>query len=115
MIFEPYYAILTQMKKDREKNLITVDTVRHAAKLARLSLDDDAAFKFQAQLSRILEFVAQLEEVDTAGTLPTSHVLASMKNVFREDVPKLSISQEEALSNAPDRHDGFFKVPLVID
>lgn len=94
--------------------LITEDTVRYVAKLARLSFDDDQAGKFQDQLSRILDYIEQLNEVDTEGVPPTSHVLASMKNVFREDIPGESVSNEEALSNAPQKNDNFFKVPKII-
>ena len=94
--------------------LITEDTVRYVAKLARLSFDDDQAGKFQDQLSRILDYIEQLNEVDTEGVPPTSHVLASMKNVFREDLPGESVSNEEALSNAPAKKDNFFKVPKII-
>jgi len=94
--------------------IITEDTVRYVAKLARLSFDADQASKFQDQLSRILDYIEQLNEVDTEGVPPTSHVLASMKNVFREDVPGSSVSNEEALSNAPQKKDNFFKVPKII-
>lgn len=94
--------------------LITEDTVRYVAKLARLSFDDDQAGKFQDQLSRILDYIEQLNEVDTEGVPPTSHVLASMKNVFREDISGESVSNKEALSNAPQKKDNFFKVPKII-
>ena len=94
--------------------IITKDTVNYVARLSRLSLNDDQADKFQDQLSRILDYIEQLNEVDTEEVLPTSHVLSSMKNVFREDVPGESVSNEEALSNAPQKKDNFFKVPKII-
>lgn len=96
------------------KKVITEDTVRYVARLSRLSLDDDETVKFQGQLSRILDYIEQLNEVDTEGVRPTSHVLESMKNVFREDEPTPSVSNQEALQNAPDKKDNFFKVPKII-
>ena len=97
-----------------EKKTITADTVRYVAGLSRLSFDDKDLIKFQEQLARILDYIEQLNEVDTENTLPTTHVLSSMKNVFREDEPKASLSPEEVLINAPAKKDNFFKVPRVI-
>ena len=97
-----------------KKKTITSDTVRYVAGLSRLSFDERELVEFQEQLTRILDYVEQLNEVDTESTLPTTHVLPSMKNVFREDEPKASLSSEEALSNAPAKRDYFFKVPRVI-
>lgn len=97
-----------------KNNLITEEVVRHAARLSRLSLDAESVSTFRHQLSQILKYIAQLNEVDTKNTLPTSHVLSSLKNVFREDEPKESLSVEDVLKNAPQRHGNFFKVPKVI-
>ncbi|MFH1798942.1 MAG: Asp-tRNA(Asn)/Glu-tRNA(Gln) amidotransferase subunit GatC [Candidatus Omnitrophota bacterium] len=99
--------------KNREKT-ITKEIVSYASNLSRISLEKDDAEEFQAQLSRILTYVTQLNEVDTEDTLPTSHVLLSMKNVFREDTVIESFSPEEALSNAPAKKGNFFKVPKII-
>lgn len=102
------------MSGKSQKKIITVDTVRHAATLARLSLDDGEVRRMQSQLARILGYIEQLDEVDTEDTPPTFHVLSSMKNVFREDELKKSLPVDEVLSNAPDRKGDFFKVPKVI-
>ncbi len=102
------------MSEKVPKKAITEKVVKYVAKLSRLSLDDGEIKKFQSQLSSILGYIEQLNEVDTTDTPPTSHVLSSMKNVFREDELKESLSADEALSNAPDRKDGFFRVPKVI-
>ncbi|MGD2279241.1 MAG: Asp-tRNA(Asn)/Glu-tRNA(Gln) amidotransferase subunit GatC [Candidatus Omnitrophota bacterium] len=96
------------------KEAISKEDVKHVALLSRLRLNEEEVAKFQKQLSSILEYIAQLDEVDTKDTLPTSHVLSSMKNVFRKDELKKSISPEEALSNAPARHEDFFEVPKII-
>ena len=101
-------------KDDRHSKTISADDVRYAAGLSRLSLGDDDVVKFQAQLSQIIEYIAQLEEVDTETTLPTTHVLSSMKNVFREDEIKESLPTQEALKNAPSKKGDFFKVPKII-
>lgn len=98
----------------KNKKAINEDVVRHVARLSRLELAPAEVARFQKQLERILDYVAQLNEVDTDAVHPTTHVLSSMKNVFREDEPRPSLSPDEALSNAPDRHQDFFKVPKVI-
>ena len=102
------------MEKDVKKKTITEDVVRYVAKLSRLRLGEKDLTRFQSQLSRILGYIAQLNEVDTEGVQPTTHVLSSMRNVFREDELKESLSPEEALSNAPARKENFFEVPKVI-
>jgi aspartyl-tRNA(Asn)/glutamyl-tRNA(Gln) amidotransferase subunit C len=102
------------MKKSSGEKTITEDVVRYVAKLSRLELDEKQVASFQNQLSAILDYIAQLNEVDTENTRPTTHVLASMKNVFREDEPGKSLSPEESLGNAPAKHGNFFKVPKII-
>jgi aspartyl-tRNA(Asn)/glutamyl-tRNA(Gln) amidotransferase subunit C len=94
--------------------IISKEEVKHVAMLSRLQLGEEDLSKFQKQLSDILDYIAQLNEVDTRDTLPTSHVLSSMKNVFREDELKESLPAEDALSNAPARHKNFFEVPKII-
>ena len=101
------------MDKNYNRN-ITKETVEYVARLARLSLEEGEISKFQDQLSSILNYIEQLNEVDTKNTPPTTHVLPSMKNVFREDEIKVSLSPDEALQNAPERKENFFKVPRII-
>ena len=101
-------------KNSNDNNTISRDVVKYVAKLSRLALDEKETVTFQHQLAQILEYIAQLKEVDTDSTPPTTHVLPTMKDVFREDVPGKSLSQEEALANAPDSTRGFFRVPKVI-
>lgn len=98
----------------KSSKIITDDVVRHVARLSRLHLDDEQTGKFREQLSAILDYVDQLSEVDVEGVHPTTHVLTSMKNVFREDEARACLSPDEALANAPARSDNFFKVPKVI-
>ena len=102
------------MDESVKKKTITEDVVRYVAQLSRLRLDEKDVHKFQEQLARILDYIAQLNEVNTENIPPTSHVLSSMKNVFREDEVKKSIPVEEALQNAPSKEKDFFKVPKII-
>lgn len=92
---------------------ISKKEVEHIADLARLKLSEKEKVKFQKELGKILEYIDQLKELDVENVQPTSQVVR-MENVLREDKVKPSLSQEEALSNAPDKEDGFFKVPRVI-
>ena len=89
---------------------ITRDEVLHVARLARLELTDDEMDKFTEQLSAILQAVAKVSELDLSDVEPTAHPL-DLVNVWAEDEPRPSLPVGEALANAPDRHDGFFKVP----
>ncbi len=102
------------MGNKTKKKIITAEDVRYVAKLSRLSLDEDKIGKFQEQLDGILGYIAQLDEVNTDGVLPTTHVLSSMKNVFREDELRESLTTEAALKNAPEADEHFFKVPKII-
>jgi aspartyl-tRNA(Asn)/glutamyl-tRNA(Gln) amidotransferase subunit C len=89
---------------------ISEDEVRHVARLARLTLTDDEVARFGEQLSAILEAVSKVAEVDLSDVPPTAHPL-DLVNVWAEDEPRPSLPAEEALTNAPDRDNGFFRVP----
>jgi aspartyl-tRNA(Asn)/glutamyl-tRNA(Gln) amidotransferase subunit C len=89
---------------------ITSDEVLHVARLARLELTDDEVARFTEQLSAILEAVAKVSELDLSDVEPTAHPL-DVVNVWAADDPATSLPVEESLANAPEAHDGFFKVP----
>jgi aspartyl-tRNA(Asn)/glutamyl-tRNA(Gln) amidotransferase subunit C len=93
---------------------ITEDEVRHIVKLARLSLSEDELSMYRGQLNAIIGHVEQLNTLDTTGIEPTSHVLP-ITNVMRDDLNIKSLSNEEALKNAPDPSDNFFRVPKIIE
>ncbi|PKG25138.1 Asp-tRNA(Asn)/Glu-tRNA(Gln) amidotransferase subunit GatC [Niallia nealsonii] len=93
---------------------ITIEEVKHVANLARLAITEEEAEKFQKQLDAIISFAEELNELDTEGIEPTSHVL-DMKNVMREDVATKGLSIEEVIKNAPDHQDGQIKVPSIIE
>jgi len=93
---------------------ISKQEVEHVAKLARLELAEGETDKLIDQLSKILTYVETLNGLDTKGVEPTSHVL-DIKNVMRDDVSVPSLSQEQALANAPEKAAGHFKVPKIIE
>jgi aspartyl-tRNA(Asn)/glutamyl-tRNA(Gln) amidotransferase subunit C len=81
--------------------------------LARLAVTEAELERMTGELSKIVEFVSRLSELDTAAVEPLAHPLDT-RNVFREDVPQPSLSTKQALANAP-RHDGScFLVPAVL-
>lgn len=92
---------------------ISADEVSHVAKLARLNLSAEEVDTMAGQLDRILSYVAKLDELDTQGIEPTTHVL-SLHNAFREDQVSESLPQETALANAPQQNGEAFIVPRVI-
>ncbi len=96
---------------------ITEKDVRYVAELAHLDLSPEEQAQFLSQLDSILEFVGQLNELDTSGVEPMAQVLAPQpENVtLREDVVCPSLAADVALSNAPEQGAGQFKVPKVIE
>jgi aspartyl-tRNA(Asn)/glutamyl-tRNA(Gln) amidotransferase subunit C len=88
--------------------------VRHIAKLSRLALSEEEMDLYSGQLSSILGYVEKLNELDTRDVEPTSHII-EMKNVMREDRNWVSLTADEALSNAPDRKEDFYRVPRIIE
>ncbi len=93
---------------------ITRKEVDHVARLARLELSEDEKETMTRQLDRILGYVDKLNELDTSTVEPTSHVIP-MVNVMREDEVRPSLAPDDAMSNAPDREDAFFRVPRIIE
>ncbi|MFB4168579.1 MULTISPECIES: Asp-tRNA(Asn)/Glu-tRNA(Gln) amidotransferase subunit GatC [unclassified Virgibacillus] len=93
---------------------ISKDQVKHVAHLARLAVTEDEADLFTDQLSSIIDYAEQLNELDTEGVEPTTHVM-DLKNVLRKDEPKEWISKEDALKNAPDKQNGYFRVPSILE
>ncbi len=87
--------------------------VEHVAQLARLDLTEPEKTLFGEQLSQILTFVEQLQDVSTEG-IPLTASVADQASVLREDSPREGLSQEHALSNAPESSDGFFVVPKIL-
>ncbi|WP_298273036.1 Asp-tRNA(Asn)/Glu-tRNA(Gln) amidotransferase subunit GatC [Geobacter sp.] len=93
---------------------ITKAEVDAVALLARLELTPEETETFTGQMDAILAYVEKLNELDTSGIVPTSHAVP-VENAFRDDEVRPSIGVENALANAPDRVEGFFRVPKVIE
>lgn len=96
------------------KKIISRDKIEHLARLALIDLSEEEKEIFSKQLNDILDYFQKLNEVDTTNVEPTRHVIDGLKNVFREDIPGKSLTQEEALKNAREKQDGFFKAPRII-
>jgi aspartyl-tRNA(Asn)/glutamyl-tRNA(Gln) amidotransferase subunit C len=88
--------------------------VKYIAHLARLSLTPDEEQKIGAQLGNILGYIEKLKEVDVTGVEPTAHAFP-LVNVTRPDEIRPSLSNEEALMNAPAKAGGLFIVPKIIE
>jgi len=93
---------------------ISEQEVRHVADLGKLALSDQEIQRLGRELNRILEYFQQLQELDTDQVPSTSHAI-QMENVYRSDQVTASLGVEEAVSNAPDRADEFFRVPRIIE
>ncbi len=93
--------------------MVTKEEVLKIAKLSRLEIQGPELEKFTGQMNQILEFIANLNQLDTSGIEPTSHAHA-IATAFREDIAVESKVHELALESAPEAEDHFFKVPKVI-
>ncbi|MGE5838656.1 MAG: Asp-tRNA(Asn)/Glu-tRNA(Gln) amidotransferase subunit GatC, partial [Deltaproteobacteria bacterium] len=93
---------------------ISLDHVKHIARLARLKLTESEVLLYQKDLNSILEYVETLRDLDTENVRPMNHVIP-VKNVWREDKPGKPGKPEEILSNAPARERDFFKVPKILE
>jgi aspartyl-tRNA(Asn)/glutamyl-tRNA(Gln) amidotransferase subunit C len=91
---------------------VTVETVDHVARLARLSLTDDERTTFARQLDEILAYAESIRTLDTQAVEPMSH--AGAESPLRDDVTQPGIEHDRALAAAPDPADGFFRVPRVL-
>lgn len=92
---------------------ITKEEVRYVANLARLEISAAEIEKLTGQIGEILDYVDQLNQVDTTGVSGTSHAVP-LTNAFREDAVQPHLAREDALANAPQQEDGGFIVPKVI-
>lgn len=96
------------------RSVLDEAAVRHVALLARLEVSDEEVKRYAEQLSAVLGYVDQLNEVDTTNVPPTAHA-HRISNVLREDAVRPSLDPDQALANAPQQQNGFFKVPKVLE
>ena len=92
---------------------VTTKDVAYIAELARLRFSESEQERMAEELNSILHYIEKLNEVDTEGVEPLNTIHDQI-NVLRADVERQPLSNEEALKNAPDRQDRFFKVPKGI-
>ena len=93
---------------------ISREEVAHLARLSRLAVTEEELDQFAGQLDVILQSVARVGEVAADDIPPTSHSVP-LTNVYRDDVVTPCLTQDEALSGAPDAADGRFRVPRILD
>ena len=94
-------------------NRISDETIEYVGILAKLELSDSEKEAAKADMEKMLHYIDTLNELDTTGIEPMSHVF-QVSNVFREDVVTNGDSREEMLANAPQRKDDSFEVPRTI-
>jgi aspartyl-tRNA(Asn)/glutamyl-tRNA(Gln) amidotransferase subunit C len=93
---------------------ITPDEVRRLAALANIGLEDSQVESLASELDQIVDFVEQLQKVDTSDVEPTDQV-TGLVDVWRPDEVRSDFTREELLANAPDQQDGFIKVRRVLN
>ncbi len=93
---------------------ITPDEVEYVANLARLELTEEEKERFAGQLDAILQYMEKLNELDTSGVEPLVHGIAG-RQATRPDRVEESLPRDEALANAPEKSEGCFRVPRIIE
>ena len=88
--------------------------IKYVAQLARIALTPAEEEKIGGQLAHVLDYIEKLKELDVQGVEPTAHAVP-LTNVFRLDVVGTSLSQDEALRNAPSKANGLFLVPKIVE
>ena len=95
-------------------NKISDETIEDVGILAKLELNDQEKEEAKKDMERMLDYIDQLNELDTTGIEPMSHIFP-VTNVFREDVVTNGDEHEQTLANAPEAKDGAFKVPKTVE
>ena len=88
--------------------------IKYVAHLARIALTPEEEIKLSAQMGNILGYIEKLKELDVSNVEPTAHAVPLI-NVTRADETGESLSQEEALRNAPAKANGLFMVPKIVE
>lgn len=95
-------------------NVISDETIEYVGILAKLELSDEEKENAKKDMESMLDYIDKLNELDTTGVEPMSHVFP-VNNVFREDVVTNGDDRENILKNAPEEQDGMFNVPKTFD
>ncbi len=93
---------------------ITQETIQYVAALAKLNVSEEEKKEIAKDLDHILDYIETMNELDTEGIEPMSHVLP-VKNVFREDVVINQDNRDQLIKNAPKQKDGCFAVPKTVE
>ena len=96
------------------ENIISDETIEYVGILAKLDLSGEEKEQAKKDMGSMLDYIDKLNELDTTGVEPMSHVFP-VKNVFREDVVVNGDDRENILKNAPEEKDGSFMVPKTVD
>ena len=94
---------------------VDTETLHKIAHLARLDVNSTEEAGLLTSLNSVLDWMEQLNEVDTAGVEPLMHMSEEIDNVLRSDVVAYQLPRDQALTNAPDHDEQFIKVPKVMD
>jgi aspartyl-tRNA(Asn)/glutamyl-tRNA(Gln) amidotransferase subunit C len=94
---------------------VTIKEVEHIAKLAKLSFTEEEKTKLQGEMNKVLAYIDKLDEIPGLDEIKPLENINETENVFREDIAEVCLTKEEALKNAPEKTDNFFKVPKVLD
>lgn len=95
-------------------SFISKEQVKNIAHMVRIEITDEEAENYTKKISSVLEFAHQMSELNTDEVEPTTHGII-LDNVLRQDEPIKSLSQKDALKNAPEKLDGHFKVPSIME
>lgn len=95
-------------------NIISDEMIEYVGILAKLELSEEEKEQAKKDMGRMLDYIDKLNELDTEGTEPMSHIFP-VKNVFREDIVTNGDDREAILSNAPKKKNGSFLVPKTIE
>ncbi len=96
------------------KNVISDETIEYVGILAKLELSGEERERAKEDMANMLDYIDLLNELDTAGVEPMSHVFP-VHNVFREDVVENGDDRDNMLANAPEQKDGCYKVPKTVE
>tara|TARA_B100000809_G_scaffold146451_1_gene144002 strand:- start:269 stop:571 length:303 start_codon:yes stop_codon:yes gene_type:complete len=96
------------------KKNITIDEVKHIAKLSKLNIPDDELDYYVSEMDQIINYFNLLSEVDTSGIEPMTHV-SDIKNVTRDDQSKSSLKASDAIQNCADTFGRFIRIPKILD
>lgn len=112
-VWEDPGLVIRERKVKKMANVISDETIEYVGILAKLELSDEEKEQAKKDMGSMLDYIDKLNELDTEGVEPMSHVF-SVHNVFREDVVENGDGSEKTLANAPEKKEGAFKVPKTV-